>query len=55
MNITKKEADSHIQRTNQRSQMGGNTGVREWNVHNIECKIGYKDILYIMGNIANIS
>ena len=55
MNITPKEADSHIQRTNQRLEMGGNTGVREWKVYDVECKIGYKDVLYIMGNIANIS
>ena len=32
----------------------GNLGVGEWEVQTIERKIGYKDILYNIGNIANI-
>ena len=31
----------------------GNTGVREQEVQTTECKIGYKDILYNMGNIVS--
>ena len=48
VNITKKEADSQT----------GQTGV--WlleevgvGAHTIGCMIGYKDVLYNMGNIAN--
>ena len=31
----------------------GNTGVREQEVQTTECKTGYKDILYNMGNIVS--
>ena len=33
---------------------GGNIGVGEWELQPIGCKIGYKDVLYNMRNIANI-
>ena len=32
----------------------GSIGVGEWEIKAVGCKIGYKDILYNMGNIANI-
>ena len=31
-----------------------NIGVGEWEAQTIGCKIGYRDVLYSMGNIANI-
>ena len=33
---------------------GGNIEVEGWKVQTIGCTINYNDVLYIMGNIANI-
>ena len=32
----------------------GSKGVGEWKVQTFSCKIGYKDVVYNMGNIGNI-
>ena len=32
----------------------GNIAVGKWEVQTIACKIGYKDVLYNVRNIANI-
>ena len=29
-------------------------GVREWKLQTFRCEIGYKDVIYNMGNIGNI-
>ena len=52
----KKTVDSWIQRTNWCLSVGAAKGnlVGEEEVQTIECKTGYKDVLYNMGNIANI-
>ena len=32
----------------------GTIGAGEWEVQTIGCKVGYRDVLYNMGNTANI-
>ena len=56
MNITKsKNRLTDIENKLMGRRKGGNVGVRNLEVQTIMCKVSYKDILYNMGNIANIS
>lgn len=55
MNITKsKNRLTDIENKLMGRRKGGNVGVRNLEVQTIMCKVSYKDILYNMGNIANI-
>ena len=59
MNITKKRQTHRYREQTSGYQGGegrarGNTGVGDEEVQTVRYKISYKDILYNMGNIANI-
>ena len=56
VNITKmKQTHRYREQTSGYQWWGrGCIGVEEWEVQTIGCKMGYKDVLYNMGNITNI-
>ena len=55
MNITKKKTTHrHREQTSSYQCVGGDMRVGELEVQIIGYKIGYKDVLYSMGNTANI-
>ena len=50
----KKEADTENKLVVTSGGTGASLGVAEWAVQTIEGTIGYKDVLYHVGNISNI-
>ena len=60
VNITKKKqthryrGQTLVMATSGERRGRGTLGVGEWEVQTIGCKIGYKDVFYDTGNIANI-